>query len=59
MRLSSDPVDPGGRESEPNVEGEVGNSPETGSVTGDVAGKYPSISGDTWNNGNTSMVSYD
>ena len=29
-----------------------------GDVTGDVSGKYPSGSGDTWNIGNTSKVSF-
>ena len=39
--------------------GKVGTFPVTGGVTGAVADKYPSVSGHTWNTGNTSMVSYE
>ena len=46
-RLSNNPVIPGGRESGPRWIGEVGQLPGISGVTGDVAGKYPVLSGDT------------
>ena len=47
MRLSNDPVAPGGRESGPRGIREIGKLLVTGGVTGDVVGKYPAVSGET------------
>ena len=54
MRLLSDPVAFDGRESGPRGIGEVGKLPVTGGVTGDITGKHPVVSRDTWYTGNTS-----
>ena len=47
MRLSNDPVAPGGRGSGPGGIGEVSKLPLSHGVTGDFTGKYLAVSGDT------------
>ena len=48
MRLSNDPVAPGGRESGPRGIGEVGKLLVTGGVTSRVAERWPSLDLEHW-----------